>query len=102
LRTGDLCTVRFNAKVNGAGGLVGVTGGAQLDLESVGGYNVVTNERFSIDLRTIGISVKHLNINLAYSGFTFPTTINPGVFATPSPSPILLRRVGMSVRSSHD
>jgi hypothetical protein len=86
LQTGDLCAVRFDAKVNGAGGLVGVTGGAQLDLESVGGYDVVSNERFSIDLRAVGIAVKHLDINVGYSNFAFPKTIEPAIFVTPAPS----------------
>jgi hypothetical protein len=86
LRTGDLCALRFNANVNAAGGLVGATSGAQLDLENVGGYEVVTNERFDIDLRAVGIAVKHLNINVAYSDFTFPKSIAPQVFITPNPS----------------
>ena len=85
MRTGDLCAVRFNAKLNGAAGLVGVTGGAQLDLANVGGYSVVTDERFSIDLRAVGISVKHLNIDVAYSDFAFPAAIESAVFSTPSP-----------------
>lgn len=87
LKTGDLCALRFNAKINGAAGLVGATGGAELDLESVAGYDVVANERFSIDLRAIGVAVKHLNIDVAYSDFAFPKTIDPGVFVTPAPSP---------------
>lgn len=87
LKTGDLCAVRFNAKVNGAGGLVGATGGAELDLERVAGYDVVANERFSIDLRVIGVAVKHVKINVAYSDFAFPKMIDPGVFATPAPTP---------------
>jgi hypothetical protein len=85
LRTGDLCALRFNANVNAAGGLVGATSGAQLDLENIRGYEVVTNERFDIDLRAVGIAVKHLNINVAYSDFNFPKTIVPQVFVTPSP-----------------
>ncbi|HXM06246.1 MAG TPA: hypothetical protein VN936_02220, partial [Candidatus Acidoferrum sp.] len=71
--------------VNAAGGLVGATSGAQLDLENVRGYEVVTNERFDIDLRAVGIAVKHLNINVAYSDFNFPKTIAPQVFVTRSP-----------------
>jgi hypothetical protein len=86
LRTGDLCALRFNANVNAAGGLVGATSGAQLDLKNVGGYEVVTNERFDIDLRAMGIAVKHLNINVAYSDFTFPKAVAPQVFVTPTPS----------------
>ncbi len=86
LRTGDLCALRFNANVNAAGGLVGATSGAQIDLKNVGGYAIVTNERFDIDLRAVGIAVKHLNINVAYSNFTFPKSIAPQVFVTPTPS----------------
>ena len=85
LRTGDLCAVRFDAKINGGGGLVGVTGGANLDLQSVGSYVVVTNERFNVDLRAIGIAVKHIDIDVAYSDFAFPKTIDPAIFATPAP-----------------
>jgi hypothetical protein len=92
LRTGDLCALRFNANVNAAGGLVGVTSGAQLDLKNVGGYEVVTNERFDIDLRAVGIAVKHLDINVAYSDFTFPKSLAPQVFVTPTPSRIALPR----------
>jgi hypothetical protein len=66
--------------------LVGATSGAQLDLKNVGGYEVVTNERFDIDLRAMGIAVKHLNINVAYSDFAFPKTLAPQVFVTPTPS----------------
>lgn len=87
MTTGDLCAVRFNARISAAAGLVGVTGGAQLDLENVAGYEVVANERFDIDLRAIGVAVKHLNVNVAYSDFTFPKTIAPEIFATPPPSP---------------
>jgi hypothetical protein len=86
VRTGDLCALRFNANVNAAGGLVGATSGAQIDLKKVGGYDVVTNERFDIDLRAVGIAVKHLTINVAYSKFAFPTAIAPHVFVTPTPS----------------
>lgn len=85
LKTGDLCAVRFNARIDGALGLVGVTAGAVLDLEHVGDYDVVTSERFSIDLRAIGVAVKHLDINVAYSNFAFPKTIAPAVFVTPAP-----------------
>jgi hypothetical protein len=88
LRTGDLCALRFNANVNAAGGLVGATSGAQIELKNVGGYDVVTNERFDIDLRAVGIAVKHLNINVAYSNFTFPKSIAPQVFVTPTPSSV--------------
>jgi hypothetical protein len=87
LTTGDLCALRFDAKVRAAVGLVGATGGAQLDLENLAGYEVVTNERFDIDLRAIGIAVKHLHIEVAYSDFAFPKTIDPEIFATPSPPP---------------
>jgi hypothetical protein len=86
LRTGDLCALRFNANVNAAGGLVGATSGAQIDLRNVGGFDVVTNERFDIDLRAIGIAVKHLDINVAYSNFAFPKTIAPQAFVTPTPT----------------
>jgi hypothetical protein len=86
LRTGDLCALRFNANVNAAGGLVGATSGAQLDLKNVGGYEVVTNERFDIDLRAMGIAVKHLNINVAYSDLAFPKSLELQVFVTPSPA----------------
>lgn len=85
LTTGDLCAVRFNAKVSAAAGLIGATAGAQIDFESVAGYEVVTNERFDIDLRAIGVAVKHLHIEVAYSDFAFPKTINPEIFATPLP-----------------
>lgn len=86
LTTGDLCAVRFNAKISAAAGLVGATGGAELDLENVAGYEVVANERFDIDLRAIGIAVKHLRINVAYSNFAFPETIDPEVFTMPRPT----------------
>jgi hypothetical protein len=85
LRTGDLCRLRFNAVVSAAAGLIGATSGAQLDLENVGGYEVVTNERFDIDLRAIGIAVKHVSINVAYSDFAFPSAIAPQIFVTPTP-----------------
>ncbi|HEY3676290.1 MAG TPA: hypothetical protein VGK84_09885 [Candidatus Tumulicola sp.] len=85
LHTGDLCAIRFNANVNAAGGLVGATSGAQLDIGKVGGYDVVTNERFVIDLRAVGIAVKHLDIRVAFSNFTFPKSIAPPVFVTPKP-----------------
>jgi hypothetical protein len=88
LTTGNLCAVRFNAKIAAAAGLVGATGGAQLDIENVFGYEVVTNERFDIDLRAIGIAVKHISIGVTYSDFSFPEAINPEVFATPSPPPV--------------
>ena len=87
LTTGDLCALRFDAKVRAAVGLVGATGGAQLDLENLAGYEVVTNERFDIDLRAIGIAVKHLSIEVVYSEFSFPKAIDPEIFATPSPPP---------------
>lgn len=86
LKTGDLCALRFNAKVRGAGGLVGATAGAQLDLANTRGYCIVTNERFSIDLRAIGIAVKHVDVNVSYSNFAFPKMIAPNVFVTPSPA----------------
>jgi hypothetical protein len=85
LTTGDLCALRFDAKVSAAAGLIGATGGVQLDLENLAGYEVVTNERFDIDLRAIGVAVKHLRIAIAYSDFAFPKTIDPERFATPSP-----------------
>jgi hypothetical protein len=87
LTTGDLCAVRFNAKVSAAAELIGATGGAQIDFENVAGYEVVTNERFDIDLRAIGVAVKHLRVDVAYSDFAFPKTIDPEIFATPSPPP---------------
>jgi hypothetical protein len=87
LTTGDLCAVRFSARVNAAVGLVGATGNAKLDLENVAGYEVVTNERFDIDLRAIGIAVKHISVDIAYSDFAFPKAIDPEAFVTPSPSP---------------
>lgn len=87
LTTGDLCAVRFNAKVSEVAGLIGATGGAQVDLENLAGYEVVTNERFDIDLRAIGIAVKHLSVDVTYSDFAFPKTIDPEIFATPSPPP---------------
>jgi hypothetical protein len=87
LRTDDLCSLRLNAKVSAAAGLVGATGGAQLDLQSAGRYVVVTDERFAVDLRAIGIAVRHVNVDIAYSGFAFPNSIDPTVFTTPSPSP---------------
>ena len=68
-------------------GLIGATGGAQLDLENLAGYEDVANERFDIDLRAIGVAVKHLRIEVAYSDFAFPKTIDPEIFATPSPPP---------------
>jgi hypothetical protein len=83
IKTGDLCALRFNARVNVAGGVAGFTGGAQLDIESVDGYDIVSNERFGIDLRAIGISVKHLDIDIVFSNFAFPKAIPPDVFATP-------------------
>lgn len=86
MATGDLCAVRFNARVSAAAGLVGATGGVRLDLENVAGYEVVANERFDVDLRAIGIAVKHLSVNVAYSDFAFPKSIAPEIFATPSPS----------------
>jgi hypothetical protein len=85
LTSGDLCGLRFDAKIRAAAGLIGATGGAQLDLENVAGYEVVTNERFDIDLRAIGVAVKHLRIGVAYSNFAFPKAIDPEIFATPSP-----------------
>lgn len=85
LTSGDLCALRFDAKVRAAAGLIGATGSVQLDLENLAGYEVVTNERFDIDLRAIGIAVKHLRIEVAYSDFAFPKTIDPEIFATPSP-----------------
>lgn len=87
LKTGGLCAVRFDAKVRAAAGLVGVTGGATLDLRNIGDYVVVANERFSIDLRAVGVAVKHLNINVSYSDFSFLKTIAPGVFVTPALTP---------------
>lgn len=87
LKTGGLCAVRFNAKVYGAAGLVGATGGVNLNFENVSGYEVVSDEHFSIDLRAIGIAVKHLDITVSYSNFAFPKAIDPRVFVTPSPSP---------------
>jgi hypothetical protein len=77
LTTGDLCALRFDAKVKAAAGLIGASGGAQLDLENLAGYEVVTNERFDIDLRAIGVAVKHLRVEVAYSDFAFPKTIDP-------------------------
>lgn len=87
LTSGDLCALRFDAKVSAAAGLIGATGGAQLDLENIAGYEVVTNERFDINLRAIGVAVKHLRIDVAYSDFAFPKAIDPEIFATPSPPP---------------
>lgn len=87
LTTGDLCALRFDAKVRAAAGLVGATGGAQVDLENLAGYEVVTNERFDVDLRAIGVAVKHLRVEVTYSDFAFPKTIDPEIFATPSPPP---------------
>jgi hypothetical protein len=87
LKTGDLCAMRFDAKISAAAGVVGVTGGAQLDLRNVDGYDVVSNERFGIDLRAIGVSMKHLDIDVSYSDFTFPASIDPSVFVTPAPRP---------------
>ncbi|MGA8100243.1 MAG: hypothetical protein WB810_16425 [Candidatus Cybelea sp.] len=87
LSTGDLCAVRFNAKLSAAAGLIGAPGGAQIDFENVAGYEVVTNERFDIDLRAIGIAVKHESVDVAYSDFAFPKTIDPEIFTTPSPPP---------------
>lgn len=86
VRSGDLCALRFNANVNAAGGLLGATSGAQIELKTVGGYDVVTNERFDIDLRAVGIAVKHFSINVAYSDFIFPKAIAPQVFVTPAPA----------------
>jgi hypothetical protein len=37
-------------------------------------------------LRAVGIAVKHLDINVAYSNFAFPKSIAPQVFVTPTPS----------------
>ncbi|MGA7354244.1 MAG: hypothetical protein WA431_04600 [Candidatus Cybelea sp.] len=87
LTTGDLCALRFDAKIRAAAGLIGATGGVQLDLENYAGYEVVTNERFDIDLRAIGVAVKHLRVGVAYSDFAFPKTLDPEIFATPSPLP---------------
>jgi hypothetical protein len=88
MTTGDLCAVRFNARVSAAAGLVGATGGVQLDLENVAGYDVVANERFDVDLRAIGVAVKHLSVNVVYSDFAFPKSIASETFATPPPSPM--------------
>jgi hypothetical protein len=85
VRSGDLCAVRFNAKVEGPIDLVGATAGAWLDLQSRGRYVVVSNERFDIDIRAIGIAVKHVHFEIAYSDFAFPKSIGPEVFVTPSP-----------------
>jgi hypothetical protein len=87
LSTGDLCRLRFNANVSAAAGIIGATSGAQLNLANVGGYEVVTNERFDIDLRAIGIAIKHISVNVAYSEFAFPKAIAPQVFVTPTPTP---------------
>lgn len=87
MTTGDLCAVRFNARISAAAGLLGVTGGVRLDLENVAGYEVVANERFDVDLRAIGVAVKHLSVNVAYSDFVFPKSISPETFATPPPTP---------------
>ena len=86
VRTGDLCSVHFNARIEGLAGVVGATGGARLDIQNVAGYDVVTNERFDIDLRAIGIAVKHVGIDVAFSGFAFPKSMAPDVFATPPPA----------------
>lgn len=85
LSTGDLCSLRFNARVSAAAGMIGATSSARLDLETVGGYEVATNERFDVDLRAIGIAIKHLSIDVAYSDFAFPETIAPQIFVSPSP-----------------
>lgn len=85
LTSGDLCAVRFDAKLRAAAGLVGATAGARLDLENVAGYEVVTNERFDIDLRAFGVAVKHVAVDITYSDFEFPKTIDPEIFTTPSP-----------------
>jgi hypothetical protein len=82
--TGDLCAVRFNARVEGPASLVGATGSARLDLERVGGYDVVSDEHFDVDLRAVGIAVKHFGIDIDYSNFAFPKAIDPGTFATSS------------------
>lgn len=84
--TGDFCAVRFNARIEGPLDLVGATGSAWLDLAGVEGYDVVTDERFDVDARAVGIAVKHFGVNIDYSNFAFPKSLAAGLFATAAPS----------------
>jgi len=86
MRTGDLCMVRFGARVYGVAGLVGATGDAELDLAQVNGYEMVQDEHVAINLRAAGIAVKRLDFDIAFSNYGFPQAISPVVFATPVPS----------------
>jgi hypothetical protein len=87
MRTGDLCMLRFGARVNAVAGLVGANGVAELDLASENGYEMVRDEHIAINLRAAGIAVKHLDFGIAFSNYGFPKDISPVVFATPEPSP---------------
>jgi hypothetical protein len=87
LRTNTLCMLRFGAHAYLVAGLAGANGSADLDLAQVHGYDIVQDERFSINLRAAGIAVKHIDISVAYSDFAFPGTLAPDIFTTPAPQP---------------
>ncbi|MDP9025132.1 MAG: hypothetical protein M3N13_07155 [Candidatus Eremiobacteraeota bacterium] len=87
MRTGALCMLRFGARVNAAAGLVGANGVAELDLANESGYELVQHERLALNLRTVGIAVKHFDVGIAFSNYAFPQSLPPIVFATPEPSP---------------
>ena len=85
MRTGDLCMVRFAPHANAMIGLVGANGEAELDLGSDNGFVMVQDERIVVFLRAVGIAVKRLNFNIAFSNYAFPSDLSPVVFTTPEP-----------------
>jgi hypothetical protein len=87
MRSGDICTLDFDARVNAIAGLVGANGEAELHFAEQDGYVVVRDERIDVNLRAAGIAVKHVTIGVAFSNYAFPNEISPVVFATPQPSP---------------
>lgn len=87
MRTGDLCMVRFGARIYAVAGLFGANGVAEVDIANENGYELVRSERIAINLRTAGVAIKHFDFGIAFSNYTFPTSISPVVFATPEPSP---------------
>ncbi|MHB8462106.1 MAG: hypothetical protein ACYDA1_05635 [Vulcanimicrobiaceae bacterium] len=80
LHSGVFCSLRFGVKQSG---MMGLTGYVEEHFSKVGPYWLATDVQFVSDLRLMGIAMRHLTVNIAYSDLKFPTSLPAFVPPTP-------------------
>lgn len=84
LRRGGLCTLNFGFH---QAGILSASGDMTLDLTDEGSYTVVDHERFDLTVHAFAIAFKHIVGDVTFSDLQFPASVDPRIFAKPTPAP---------------